>query len=149
MAVVGTGAVLEQVKTVVEVLVEGLNEPAVRLHEHGGAKEDLTIPPVSRARRRAARTQNALVEPIETVTVDLVDLLLEVPARESIVSKVRALGGDVEGRSVVILGSEEVRMAPGGLLHDLLVRVEGAGELRHLSGKGGRGHDAENSEGEK
>lgn len=144
VAVVGAGAVLEQMKTVVKVLVEGLDEPAVRLHKHRRAEEDLAIPPVRRARRGAARAQNALIKSVEAVTVDLVDLLLEVPPRKSIVTKVRALSGDVEGCPVIILGGEEVRMASGGLLHDLLVGIEGAGELGHLSGKRGRGHDLEN-----
>ena len=140
VAVVDAGAVLEEVEAVVEVLVEGLDEPAVGLHEHSGAEEDLAVPPVGRARRRARRAEDALVEAVEAVAVDLIDLLLEVPAGEGVVAKVGALGGDVEGGAVIVLRGEQVRVAARRLLHNLLVSVKRARELGDLAGEGGGGH---------
>lgn len=45
-------------------LVAGVGEPAVRLQEDGGAQVLLGVPPVRRARRRAAGAEDALVQAV-------------------------------------------------------------------------------------
>lgn len=46
-------------------LVTGVDDPAVRLHQDGRPQVLVAVPPVRRARRRAARAQDALVQPVQ------------------------------------------------------------------------------------
>src|SRR4051812_29668112 len=55
-------------------LVAAVVDPAVCLEQRGGAEIAVVIPPVARARRRAARAQDALVVVVELLAV-LVGLL--------------------------------------------------------------------------
>ena len=51
------------------VLVSGIGEPSVGLHEDGWAEVLLRVPPVGWAGCRAAGAQNALVETIQLLAV--------------------------------------------------------------------------------
>lgn len=51
------------------VLVSGICEPSVGLHENGWAEVLLRVPPVGWARCRAASAQNALVKTIQLLAV--------------------------------------------------------------------------------
>lgn len=50
-------------------LVSGVNQPSVRLHQHGWSQILLLVPPVRWTGGGATRTQNALVQPIQLLTV--------------------------------------------------------------------------------
>lgn len=69
MASVHTHAVVQGGLALLGLLVTGVGEPAVRLQENGGTEVFFAVPPVGRARRRAARAENALVETVELATV--------------------------------------------------------------------------------
>jgi hypothetical protein len=51
--------------------VPRVSDPAVRLHQHGGTEVLVLIPPVRRARSRAARAEDALVHAVELEAVRL------------------------------------------------------------------------------
>ena len=51
------------------VLVARIRQPAIALQQHGGAQVLLAVPPVARTRRRAARAQDAFVQPVELLAV--------------------------------------------------------------------------------
>jgi hypothetical protein len=51
------------------VLVSGISKPSVGLKKDGGAKIFLAVPPIRRARRRAAGAENAFVEAVELLAI--------------------------------------------------------------------------------
>src|SRR3954471_19095968 len=63
----------ERVFEIVEALagrfIARILDPARGLQQRGGAEEALAVPPVARARGRAARAQNAFVEAVELFAV--------------------------------------------------------------------------------
>src|SRR5215510_11927587 len=61
--------VLEIVEALAGRLVAAVDDPALRLQQRRGAEEAVAVPPVARTRRRAAGTQDALVEPVELAAV--------------------------------------------------------------------------------
>mmetsp|Transcript_1446 Transcript_1446/g.2907 ORF Transcript_1446/g.2907 Transcript_1446/m.2907 type:complete len:247 (-) Transcript_1446:109-849(-) len=65
MAAVHLPGVVKLGDTLLGVLVTRVDDPTVCLHEHGGSKVLLAVPPVRRARRGAARAQNALIHAID------------------------------------------------------------------------------------
>lgn len=69
MATVDTHAVVESGLALGGALVTRVGQPAVGLEQDGGAQVLLTVPPVGRARGRAAGAQNAFVETVELPTV--------------------------------------------------------------------------------
>lgn len=69
-AVEGHG-VVEGVLALERLLVAGIDQPAVRLKQDGGAEVLLRVPPVRGARGRAARAENALVQAVELLAVGL------------------------------------------------------------------------------
>src|SRR5262244_2285693 len=70
--------ILEIVEPLAGRLVAAVNDPALRLQQRSGTEEALAVPPVARARGRAAGAQDALVEPVElrAIIVALPPLLL-------------------------------------------------------------------------
>src|ERR1700745_2010322 len=74
VAAVEPERVLEIVEALAGGLVAGVLDPARRLQQRRGAEETCAVPPVARARGRAAGAQNALVEAVELFAV-LVALL--------------------------------------------------------------------------
>lgn len=71
VAAVQAHRVVEGVLALGSPLVTGIDQPAVRLEQDGGAEVLLRVPPVRGARRRAARAENALVETVELLPVGL------------------------------------------------------------------------------
>lgn len=71
LAAIQTERVVEVLETFLRQLVAGVLDPAIRLHQHGGAQVTIGIPPVRWARRRAASAQDALVHAIEFLAVRL------------------------------------------------------------------------------
>jgi len=71
MATVQAHRVVESVLACVGALVTRVNQPPVRLEENSGAEVLLRVPPVRRARGRAACAQDALVEAVELLPVGL------------------------------------------------------------------------------
>jgi len=59
------------------VLITGVRNPPIALHEDGGAEVLARVPPVGGTRGRAARTKNALVHSVELLAVrDALQVLL-------------------------------------------------------------------------
>src|SRR3954449_7178755 len=69
MAAVEPERVLEIVEAVPGRLVAAVLQPAVGLQQRGRTEEALTVPPIARARGRAAGAQDALVQAIELLAV--------------------------------------------------------------------------------
>jgi len=69
VATVQAHLVLELLLTLSSVPVSGICNPPVRLHQRCRTEVLVLVPPVRRATRRAASTQNALVETVEFLTV--------------------------------------------------------------------------------
>ena len=69
VAPVQTHAVVQHLLPLGLVLVARVGEPAVGLQQHGGAEVFLAVPPVRRARGRAAGAEDAFVEPVELFAV--------------------------------------------------------------------------------
>lgn len=69
MASVQAHAVVKGVLAFGLLLVTRVGDPAVRLKENGGSKVLLLVPPVGRARCRAAGAENAFVETVELLAV--------------------------------------------------------------------------------
>ena len=69
MAAVEAHAVVEGLLALGGALVAAVGEPAVRLQQDGWAEVLVRVPPVRRARRRAARAQDALVQAVELAPV--------------------------------------------------------------------------------
>jgi hypothetical protein len=58
----------ERVKPLVGLLVPGVYDPPVRLHQDGGAKVAVRVPPVGRAGGGAAGAHDALVQAVLITT---------------------------------------------------------------------------------
>ena len=71
VAAVQAHRVVEGVLALGRLLVAGVDQPAVRLEQDGGAEVLLRVPPVRGARGRAAGAQDALVEAVELLAVRL------------------------------------------------------------------------------
>lgn len=71
VASVQTELVLQLLLPVRAVRISRVCNPPVRLHERRGPEVLVLVPPVARAARRAARTQDALVQPVELLAVVL------------------------------------------------------------------------------
>src|SRR6185312_10401926 len=69
VAAVEPERVFEVVETFAGGLIAGIRDPAVRLQQRGGPKVAVAVPPVARARGRAAGAQDALVEAVELFAV--------------------------------------------------------------------------------
>lgn len=69
MASVHTHAVVQGLLALRRPLVTGVGEPTVGLEQDGRAQVLLTVPPVRRARGRAACAQDALVQTVELTAV--------------------------------------------------------------------------------
>src|SRR3954453_16069517 len=69
VAAVEPGRVLEALESVLRRLVPPVGQEAVGLEQDGGAEEAVAVPPVGRARRRAAEAEDALVEAVELATL--------------------------------------------------------------------------------
>ena len=117
VAAVELEAVVQRLQTLLGLLVSRINDPAVGLHiiqindirlydviyleENGRSKVLIGAPPVRRTGRRAARAENALVQPIELLAVLLG--LQELP----VLQVVAALDlGLQPGLDVLVLGEE-------------------------------------------
>jgi len=61
--------VLEGLATLRSELISAVNHPAVSLHQDGRSKVLIRVPPVRRARCRAAGAENALVETIQLLAI--------------------------------------------------------------------------------
>src|SRR4029077_5850596 len=57
--------VLELIEPLAGGLVAAVGDPAIGLQQHRRPEIALAIPPIARARRRAAEAQNALPQPVE------------------------------------------------------------------------------------
>src|SRR4051794_496667 len=66
--------ILEIVEPLAGGLVAAVSDPARRLQQRGRAEKTFAVPPIARARGRAARAQDAFVEAVELFAV-LVALL--------------------------------------------------------------------------
>ena len=71
VAAVQAHRVVEGVLALGRLLVTRVDQPPVRLQQDGRAQVLLRVQPVRRARRRAARAQDALVQPVELLAVRL------------------------------------------------------------------------------
>jgi hypothetical protein len=71
MAAVHTHAVVQCMFPLFLLLISRIREPSVALQQNGGAEILLAVPPVAWARGRAARAQNAFIEPIQLPTLFL------------------------------------------------------------------------------
>jgi hypothetical protein len=71
VAAVQAHRVVERVPALGRLLVAGVGQPPVGLQEDGGAEVLLRVPPVGRARGRAARAEDAFVETVELLPVRL------------------------------------------------------------------------------
>ena len=69
MAAVQAHRVVEGILALSGALVTRVDQPPVRLQENSGAEVLLRIPPVRRARGRAACAQDALVQTVELLAV--------------------------------------------------------------------------------
>ena len=65
VAAIEPEGVFQIVQTLAGLLVAGVGQPPIRLQEDGGAQVLLRVPPVRGARGRAARAQDALVQPVQ------------------------------------------------------------------------------------
>src|SRR5437667_2049534 len=69
VAAVEAERILEIVEPLAGRLVARILEPAMGLQERGGTEIALLVPPVARARGRAAGAQDAFVEPVELCAI--------------------------------------------------------------------------------
>ena len=90
MAAIQTHGIVERGLALLGPLVAGIGQPAIALQQHGGAEVLLAVPPVARARGRAARAQDAFVQPVE---------FLALPRRLAVFAPVRGRGGALQVRS--------------------------------------------------
>src|SRR5215813_5089534 len=65
VAAIEAERILEIVEALAGRLVAAVVEPAASLQQRGGPEEALAVPPVARARGRAAGAQDALVQAVE------------------------------------------------------------------------------------
>lgn len=126
MAAVQAHAVVELVLALVLLLVARVGDPAVALHEDGGAEVLLRVPPVRGARGAAARAQDALVQAVE-----LLALLLGLPVLAAVGRRRVALQVRLD-RAVLLV---KLRQVGHQVLDDVRVRERvDAGLLRGLGG---------------
>jgi hypothetical protein len=71
VAAIQTHAVVQSVLTLRLPLVSRVGDPAVGLEKDSGAEVFFLVPPVGRARGRAAGTQNAFIETVELLALFL------------------------------------------------------------------------------
>src|SRR3546814_6230594 len=69
VAAIEAERIFEIVEPLTGHLVATVGEPAIRLEQNRGAEELVLVPPIARARGRAARAQDALVQPVELLTL--------------------------------------------------------------------------------
>lgn len=69
VATVEGESVLQLLTTLIAVGITRVSHPAVSLHQNSGAEVSILVPPVRRARSRAAGTQNALVQAIKVAAL--------------------------------------------------------------------------------
>ncbi len=69
MATVEREGVLELLSSLLTKVITGVGHPSVSLHEDGGTKVLVLVPPVGGAGRGAASAENALVKTVETTTL--------------------------------------------------------------------------------
>ena len=69
VAAVELELVVQRGEALLRVLIARVGDPAVGLHEHGRSEVLVAVPPVRRARRRAAKAENALVEAVQLLAV--------------------------------------------------------------------------------
>ena len=69
VAAVDAHAIVQGVLAGGSLLVTRVGDPAVRLHQHGGAEVFLAVPPVRRAGGAAACAENALVHAVQLLAV--------------------------------------------------------------------------------
>ncbi len=65
VATIETESIFQLVQTLTGHLVTAIGKPAVSLEEDGRAQKLVAVPPIRRATGRAARTEDAFVQPIE------------------------------------------------------------------------------------
>ena len=65
VAPVHAHAVVQRLLALLLLLISRVREPSVALQQDGRAEVLLAVPPVARARGRAARAQDALVQPVQ------------------------------------------------------------------------------------
>mmetsp|Transcript_10206 Transcript_10206/g.33607 ORF Transcript_10206/g.33607 Transcript_10206/m.33607 type:complete len:249 (+) Transcript_10206:593-1339(+) len=120
MAAIELEGVVEGVEAFLAELVARVLDPAVGLHEDGGAEVGVGVPPVGGAGRRAAGAEDAFVHAVELLAVDLG---LEV-LRGELLRFLRLEPGFDR-----LVGVVEVRHVGDEVLHDVHV-----GEGRNLDG---------------
>src|SRR6476646_632519 len=69
MAAVEPERILEIIEAVTGRLIAAVLQPAVGLKQRGRTEEALAVPPIARARGRAAGAQDALVQTVELLAV--------------------------------------------------------------------------------
>src|SRR5579859_937694 len=65
MAAVEPERILERVQALAGLLVAAVGDPAVGLQQDRGSEIAVAVPPIARARGRAAEAEDALPEPVE------------------------------------------------------------------------------------
>lgn len=133
-------SVLVQGDATVEISIKGLDQPTIGLQQDSRAEELLTSPPVHGARASAAGAEDALINTIESVTILLVDFLLQVPTASSELTEAGSTGADVHGDLLVIFGSVTDGLFADSTFQDLLVHEERRRELSGGSGERSRRH---------
>jgi len=69
VAAVQAERIFERVEPLAGHLVAAVDEPAIRLEQDRGPQELVAVPPITRTRRRAARAQDALVQPVDLAAI--------------------------------------------------------------------------------
>src|SRR3546814_20635375 len=69
VAAIEAERIFEIVEPLTGHLVATVGEPAIRLEQNRGAEELVLVPPIDRARGRAARAQEAHVQTVELLTL--------------------------------------------------------------------------------
>jgi len=95
VAAIDRERVLQLVQALGGMLITGVDDPAVGLHEHGGAEVLVAVPPIGRAGCGAARAQDALVETVEFLSVVSVLQVLLVAGLQAVVPLQPRLDGPV------------------------------------------------------
>lgn len=80
VAAVEAERVFERVQPFARGLVAAVSDPAVSLQQHGGAEEAVAVPPVGRARGRAAEAEDASCRAVAVRAVELVRIRLGLQA---------------------------------------------------------------------
>lgn len=65
MTTVHAERILQLVQSLLRVIVTRIDDPAVRLHQHGRPQILVAVPPIRRARCRTAGAQDALVQAVQ------------------------------------------------------------------------------------